>query len=223
MTGEKRRGTDLLEAGLDLLEWPGEREALRAYLNELEIWNERLGLVSVNGPDDLVVRHVLDSLAPWKVLAELGLAGWAGSAPGSLADLGSGAGFPGIPLALTFPHAVTTLVERMERRAGFLESTLLVLHRTDITVQQRTFEEVKDRFDVVTFRAFAPLDLKVVKKMKRLLNPGGVIAAYKGRREVIDGELGALGDSAAGVRVIPVTVPFLDEERHLVVLQAKNP
>jgi len=107
----------------------------------------------------------------------------------------------------------------MERRAGFLESTLLVLHRTDITVQQRTFEEVKDRFDVVTFRAFAPLEPKLVKKMKRLLNPGGCIAAYKGRREVIDGELAALGALAAGARVMPVKVPFLDEERHLVVLR----
>ena len=171
------RGTDLLDQGLDQLEWPGDRVALRAFLAEVEAWNERLGLVSVNGPDDLVVRHVLDSLAPWKWLAELGLSPFGGTPAKSLADLGSGAGFPGIPLALTFPRAVTTLVERMERRAGFLETTLIALHRTDVTVQQRTFEEVKDRFDLVTFRAVFPLEPKLVKKLLRLLNPGGVVVA----------------------------------------------
>jgi 16S rRNA (guanine527-N7)-methyltransferase len=207
-------GADKLDQGLNELKWPGDRAALRSYINELEIWNERLGLVSVNGPDDLVVRHVLDSLAPWSLLGELGL-----STPAkAMADLGSGAGFPGIPLALTFPRATTTLVERMERRAGFLESTLLALHRTDVTVQQRTFEEVKDRFDVVTFRAVFPLEPKLVKKLKRLLNPGGIVVAYKGRREVIDGELAALGALADGAKVLAVKVPFLDEERHLVVL-----
>jgi 16S rRNA (guanine527-N7)-methyltransferase len=58
-----------------------------------------------------------------------------------------------------------------------------------------------------------------VKKMKRLLNPGGHIAAYKGRREVIEAELAALGALAEGAQVLPLRVPFLDEERHLVLLR----
>jgi len=205
---------DLLIPGLDALGLagrPGLAEGLAAYRAELETWNERLGLVSLKDPSDLVVKHLLDSLAPWKHLEALGFS--------SLADLGSGAGFPGIPLALTFPLARTVLVERMERRAGFLESTLLALGRTDVTVLQRTFEEVKDGFDLVTFRAFTPLETKIVKKMRKILAPGGRIAAYKGRREVIDAELDALGPLAAGAEVIPLTVPFLEEERHLVVLK----
>jgi 16S rRNA (guanine527-N7)-methyltransferase len=185
-------------------------EGLAAYRAEIEIWNERLGLVSLKAPDDLVVKHLLDSLASWATLEAFGF--------GSQVDLGSGAGFPGIPLALTFPQATTVLVERMERRAGFLNATLGVLGRSDVTVLQRTFEEVKDKFDVVTFRAVFPLDAKLVKKMKRLLNPGGRIAAYKGRREVIDAELASLGAQADGAEVIPLKVPFLDEERHLVVI-----
>lgn len=198
--------------GLGLADRPDLVSDLRAYQAEIETWNERLGLVSLKGPDDLVVKHLLDSLAPWAVLNAWG--------PSSLVDLGSGAGFPGIPLALAFPQVRTVLVERMERRAGFLEATLGVLGRSNVAVHQRTFEEVKDRFDVVTFRAVFPLDIKLVKKMKRLLNPGGRIAAYKGRREVINAELATLGALADGAEVIPLTVPFLDEERHLVVLKA---
>jgi 16S rRNA (guanine527-N7)-methyltransferase len=205
---------DVLLAGLGALGLADRTdlvEGLGAYRAEVETWNERLGLVSLKGPDDLAVKHLLDSLAPWKILAGFGFS--------SLADLGSGAGFPGIPLALAFPSARTVLVERMERRAGFLESTLLALGRTDVTVLQRTFEEVKDQFDLVTFRAFTPLEPKVVKKMKRILAPGGRIAAYKGRREVIDAELATLGALADGAEVLPLTVPFLDEERHLVILR----
>lgn len=198
-------------AGLALGERPGLVAGLAAYQAEIEAWNERLGLVALKDDSDLVVKHLLDSLAPWSLLAEEPFA--------SMADLGSGAGFPGIPLALTFPKVRTVLVERMERRATFLEATLGVLERSDVEVLQRTFEEVKDHFDLVTFRAFTPLEPKIVKKMRKILAPGGRIAAYKGRREVVDAELAALGPLADGARVVPLRVPFLDEERHLVVLR----
>jgi len=204
---------DLLPRGLEALglsSRPGLLSALGAFRAQIEAWNEPLGLVSLKGPDDLVVKHLLDSLAPWSLLE--------GFAFHTLADLGSGAGFPGIPLALTFPSVETVLVERMERRAGFLEITLEHLKRTDVTVLQRTFEEVKAKFDLVTFRAFTPLEPKIVKKMLRLLNPGGRIAAYKGRRDVIDAELAGLSALDLQSEVIPLTVPFLDEERHLVVI-----
>jgi 16S rRNA (guanine527-N7)-methyltransferase len=198
----------LSELGLDR---PGLLDGLTAHGRAIETWNERLGLVSLHDPDELVTKHLLDSLAPIRVLEELGFA--------SFADLGSGAGFPGVPLALAFPQAHAVLVERMERRALFLETTLAELGRGDVTVLQRTFEEVKERFDLVTFRAVSALDLTLVKKLRRLLNPGGVIASYKGRREVVDAELASLGPLAEGARVVPVNVPFLDEERHLVILE----
>lgn len=203
----------LLEQGLAALGLSDRLDllsGLTVHAAAIEARNEALGLVSLQQPDDLVIKHLLDSVAPYQVLAGLGFA--------SLADLGSGAGFPGIPLALAFPRVHTVLVERMERRALFLEATLTELGRRDVTVLQRTFEEVKERFDLVTFRAVTPLEPKIVKKLKRLLNPGGCLAAYKGRRETIDAELASLGAQAAHARVVPITVPFLDEERHLVLL-----
>jgi len=208
--------TDKLTRGLEALglaDRPGLLEGLRAYRDEIETWNERLGLVSLKDPDDLVVKHFLDSLAPWALFETWGFS--------SLVDLGSGAGFPGIPLALAFPQARTWLVERMERRAGFLEITLEHLRLPQVAVVQKTFQEVKDKFDVVTFRAVTALEPKIVKKMLRLLNPGGRIAAYKGRRETIDAELVSL-DLGLTTEVMPVKVPFLDEERHLVILKARE-
>lgn len=196
---------------LGLTERPGLVDGLRKHKALIEAWNDRLGLVSLRESSDLVVKHYLDSLAPWKIFDRLGFR--------SMADLGSGAGFPGIPLALTFPGWKTTLIERMERRAGFLETSLLDLGRTDVVVLQRTFEEIKDRFDLVTFRAFTPLEVKIVKKMRRLLAPGGAIAAYKGRRDVIDNELAGLSGLGLQAEVCRLDVPFLEEERHLVILR----
>ena len=200
-------GQGLAALGLDS---PDLIDGLAAHAKAIEARNEALGLVSLQQPDDLVVKHLLDSLAPWKTLAELGFA--------SFADIGSGAGFPGIPLALAFPKVRATLVERMERRALFLESTLAELGRRDVEVFQRTFEEIKDRFDLVIFRAVTALEPKTIKKLLRLLTPDGHLAAYKGRREVIDSELASLGSLAGNACVVPVQVPFLAEERHLVIL-----
>jgi len=167
--------TDLLNQGLEALKLtdrPGLVAGLATYQHEIETWNERLGLVSLKDDSDLVVKHLLDSLTPWSILDGFGF--------GSLADLGSGAGFPGIPLALTFPAARTVLVERMERRAGFLESTLAALKRTDVVVLQRTFEEVKDSFDLVTFRAFTPLETKIVKKCAKSWHRAGGLPPTRG-------------------------------------------
>ena len=202
--------SELLREGLNILGLGSLADSLSIHARAIETWNDRLGLVSLRDPDELVTKHLLDSVAPVAILAERGFA--------SFADLGSGAGFPGIPLALAFPQARAMLIERMERRALFLETTLAELGRGDVQVAQRTFEEVRERFDLVTFRAVAALDPSLVKKMRRLLSPGGVIAAYKGRREVVDAELASLGSLAEGAQVIPVRVPFLDEERHLVIL-----
>jgi len=203
----------LLEQGLDrlgLLDRPGLVDALNKFRIEIETWNDRLGLVSLRSSRDLPVKHLLDSLAPWRHLEALGKQRWA--------DLGSGAGFPGLPLALVFPQWELTLVERMERRADFLKSTLAVLGRTDVRVVQKTFEEVKERFEAVTFRAFTPLEVKGTKKLLRLLEPQGYLAAYKGRREVIDQELGTIAPLKIPAQTHRLEVPFLDEERHLVVL-----
>lgn len=183
---------------------------LETFLQEVAQWNDRFGLVSYRSLEELTVKHVLDSLAPWKILESLG--------SGSQADIGSGAGFPGIPLALTFPRRKTVLVERSGKRCTFLESTLAVLERPDVSVLSKPFEEVKERFDLLTFRAFSALEPELIKVLKRLAAPGAVLAAYKGRRETFEPEVEKIRPLVTSVRVEPVTVPYLNEERHVVLL-----
>jgi 16S rRNA (guanine527-N7)-methyltransferase len=203
----------ILEAGLDALALGGDGRAagiLARYLEEIAFWNPRYRLVAAEG-DDLVVKHVLDSLAGLDAIRSLG--------PESLADLGSGAGLPGIPLAVCLEDVAVTLVERSGRRAGFLRNAALVLGLRNVRVIEAAMEDVKERFDVLAFRAFAPLDAPLIDRMAALLNPGGTIAAYKGRRSALDAELSAAAQSLEEAKVLELSVPFLPEERHLALLR----
>ncbi|MDR1412191.1 MAG: class I SAM-dependent methyltransferase, partial [Spirochaetaceae bacterium] len=98
---------------------------LEKYIAEIELFNGAYGLVSAGSREELVTRHILDSLAPLGIIART----LAGAESPAIADAGSGAGFPGIPLAacLAPARASMTLIDRMGRRAGFLRNTLAIL------------------------------------------------------------------------------------------------
>ncbi|MBF9018510.1 MULTISPECIES: 16S rRNA (guanine(527)-N(7))-methyltransferase RsmG [unclassified Oceanispirochaeta] len=186
-------------------------ELLEKYIKELELWNPRYGLVNAEG-DDLVVRHILDSLAGVKTMQ--------GLAPSVVADIGSGAGLPGIPLAIMLPHIRFHLVERSGKRTGFLRNIILTLGLTNVSVLEETMEKLTDRYEVVTFRAFSPFQNDLMKHLKKILcEDKGTVLAYKGRRELIDKELNSLDeDPVRETSIVNVDVPFLDEERHLVIM-----
>jgi 16S rRNA (guanine527-N7)-methyltransferase len=207
---------------------------LEQYLAEIELFNPAYGLVSIKNRRDLVVRHILDSLAALGALPEGGAR--------RIADAGSGAGLPGIPLAICLPQARFTLIERMGRRAGFLRNTIAALALPNAAVEETEMEKAAPgRFDLVVFRAFRPLEPPVLKGLLRLLAEGGVLAAWKGRRSALEEELGkletagllssradpsAFSPPAAGGlpwEVLPVKVPFLEEERHLVLISGSSP
>jgi 16S rRNA (guanine527-N7)-methyltransferase len=222
----------LLEAGLDrILETaaPGRPspaiekqrgpvlELLSRYIAEIELFNSAYGLVKVKDQEELVARHILDSLAPLGIL--LGLL--KNAAAPRIADVGSGAGLPGIPLAIAMPEARFTLIERMGRRAGFLRNAQAALSLSNVEVEEAEAEKAAPgRFDLVVFRAFRPLEPALVKSLLRLCVRGGGLAAYKGRRDTIDTELKTAG-SAVICHVLPCPVPFLDEERHMVIIKER--
>jgi 16S rRNA (guanine527-N7)-methyltransferase len=108
----------------------------------------------------------------------------------------------------------------MGRRAGFLRSTLAALALTNAETEEGEMERAAPgRFALITFRAFRPLEPAILKGLFRLLAPGGVLAAYKGRREKIDAEMNAVEKTTGGWEALPCPVPFLDEERHLVLIR----
>lgn len=200
---------------------------LERYIKEIELFNSAYGLVGAGSTEELIIRHILDSLAP------LGLISWllaekvADNNVPQIADAGSGAGLPGIPLAIALPDCNFTLIERMGRRAGFLCSTKAVLSAysshglSNITVEEKELEKITEgRFNLVTFRAFKPLEPKLLKTLRKTLKPGGVIAAYKGKRKKIEQEMSELKIPALSCKweAIPYSVPFLDEERHLLIV-----
>jgi 16S rRNA (guanine527-N7)-methyltransferase len=188
---------------------------LTSYINEIELFNGAYGLVGAANTEDLVIRHILDSLAPLGIILRL-------LEPGEtekpqIADAGSGAGLPGIPLALALPGFDFTLIERMGRRAGFLWNTKASLGISNIAVEEGELEKTApERFHLVTFRAFKPLEPKLLKTLFKVCVKGGVIAAYKGRREKMEREM---EHQDCDWEAIPYKVPFLDEERHLLVIK----
>lgn len=198
-------------------------ERLERYIAEIEFFNPAYGLVGAADRDELVTKHILDSLAPLPVLLRV-LEERSGSGRPKIVDVGSGAGLPGIPLAIVLESLYVTLLERMGRRVGFLESATAALGLKNVAVEQLDAERAEGgRFDLVVFRAFRPLEPPMVKTLFRLLAPGGRLGAYKGRREKVAEEMGALAGLVGEWSDAAVSVPFLDEERRIVVIAPPSP
>ena len=192
--------------------------SLELYIKEIELFNPAYGLVGTTDRNELIIKHILDSLAPLGLIKRLLKIPF-----GTIADAGSGAGLPGIPLAITMPDCEFTLIERSGRRANFLRDTLAATGLGNIIVEESEMEKVKPgRFDVVVFRALKTLDSKILRKLSRLCREKGILAAYKGRREKIINEMELLEKTLPGLaghwKFIPCPVPMLDEERHLVTV-----
>jgi 16S rRNA (guanine527-N7)-methyltransferase len=198
---------------------------LSGYIAEIGLFNPACGLVGTQDTRELIVRHILDSLAPLGIIKRLlenraPRAAEAGNDGGRVADVGSGAGLPGIPLAIALPAANFSLIERMGRRAGFLRNVQAALGLSNAAVEETDMEKaLPGRFSVVVFRAFRPLEPAVLKGLFRLCAEGGILAAYKGRREKIEKEMAEIENLTGGWEAIPCPVPLLNEERHLLLIR----
>jgi 16S rRNA (guanine527-N7)-methyltransferase len=143
----------------------------RAYAALLVRDGDMLGLLGPREMPKLWTRHILNSA----VVAEL-------VAPGeSVADVGSGAGLPGIPMAIAQPEAHFTLIEPMERRSDWLLETVQVIGLKNVTVKRARAEEIGDVFDVVTARAVSALP-KLLRLCVPMTRNGGRILALKGSK-----------------------------------------
>ena len=206
-------------------------ERCSSYLEEISLFNGVFALVSADcstakGREETAVRHILDSLSPWRELAQMIVACNPGrdfvSNPLSICDAGSGAGLPGIPLALAFPQIRFTLVERMQKRAAFLQNCVVSLSLDNVLVANREIERLRSgAFDVIVLRAFRPLyGDKILSTFFRILRPPGgsstaFVAAYKGKRSSFADEERRMREEgfSGKIETRDVAVPFLDEER----------
>jgi len=208
----------VLREGVALLGIPDPARVvakLEAYTAEVERANPRLGLVKYGDMRELVVKHVLDSLSAWTTLRDA-----AGPGPSSVLDVGSGAGLPGIPLAIALPGQSYVLLERMARRAAFLKACVILLGLPNATVMQADLADCAGDFDVVTCRAFAPLE-RLVEDLGRSSVRWRRIVAYKGREARVNEEIEAvrrLSGARIDSEVAEIESPFLGEERRVVIL-----
>ena len=242
----------LIELGISGSEAAQYGEKLLAYVKELQLFNSAYDLTAAKTEDDMIVRHVLDSLSARselfklkeRILKSRGDATDANArpdvnpanktndtagAPFVIADIGSGGGLPGIPLAITMPDTHFVLAERMSKRCAFLENCAAILGLKNVRVQNIEAERIEpNSFDIAVFRAFRPLDNKMLKVLLRTLKNGGVLAAYKAKRSKIEEEAanalsvlncGLAAAGARGIEIVPLHVPFLeDRERHLLII-----
>ena len=199
-----------LEAGLRAL---GLDVALATplldYVALLVRWNATYNLTAIRDPREMIAKHLLDSLAMHPYVDGIG----------RLADLGTGAGLPGIPLAIAKPGLQVSLVESNGKKVRFMREAIRKLGLTNAEAVESRIEafDAPGRFDAITARALATLPL-ILESGGHLLRPGGVLLAMKG--VVPSEEIAALPPGWRVRELHPMRVPGLDAERHLVVVAA---
>jgi 16S rRNA (guanine527-N7)-methyltransferase len=195
----------IADLGLTLPQSTTER--LLDYLALLAKWNRVYNLTAIREERKWISHHLLDSLA---VVPHL--------PAGELVDVGSGAGLPGIPIAFACPDRQVTLLDSNRKKGAFLtqSSTELALANVKVVIERAESYRPATTFDVVISRAFSSI-AEFIRLAGHLCKPGGVLAAMKGARP--DAEIALLPEAWRAERIIPLHVPQLDAERHLVMLR----
>ena len=195
-----------------------------AHIRELLIWNRKTNLTAITLPLEVAIKHVVDSLA---------IARWI-HPEASVLDIGSGGGFPGIPLKILMPSLSVTLIDSSRKKNSFQRHVIRTLGLVDIAARQtrvEAFSAIPDclnAFSVIICRAFTDL-AHFVEMAMPLLAPAGMMIAMKGRissEELADvsnviSRLSQVG-TVLHSQTISYNLPFLGAERCLYILTAKN-
>ena len=184
---------------------------MQRLLDELGKWNQAYNLTAMNSREEWVTHHLLDSLSVAPLLS--------GS---RIADVGTGAGFPGLPLAILYPERAFALIDSNGKKIRFVQHAVRTLGLTNVTPQQARAEALTpgSPFDTVVARAFAAMP-ELAQAVRSLCGPQTRVLAMKGRRP--DQELAALDPRSWHVEaVLRIEVPGLDAERQVVTLRALN-
>ena len=205
---ESRLTTQLLR-GCDDLELPlasGQQRHLMEYLALLAKWNQAYNLTAIRDQESMVTRHLLDSLAIAPFVTGQ-----------RLIDVGTGAGLPGVPLAILFPDREIHLLDSNGKKTRFLFQVKTALGLDNIVVHHARVESfhAAEPYDAVLSRAFASLQ-DMVHGCRHLLAPGGSFLAMKGALPAE--ELTSVSPEYPERAVHPLCVPGLHEQRHLVVI-----
>ena len=202
---DRRLEKGVVELGLSL--GREGRSKLLQYLALLEKWNQVYNLTAIRGREKMVSGHLLDCLAVIPYLTGT-----------RLLDIGSGAGFPGIPVAVARPDIQVVLLDSNHKKAAFLRQAVTELQLKNATVVCERVEvwRAAEKFDCIISRAFAEI-AEFIALTKHLLAPGGVLAAMKGVYPFE--EIERLPPDFRLRQVHAFAVPGLEAERHLVLIE----
>lgn len=198
---------------------PRQVAALLTYERELMEWNRRFNLTALRDEQSVRTKHYLDSFSC--VLA------WKGSPPSRLIDVGTGAGFPGIPLKILYPGMCLTLVESVGKKALFCQHIVSVLGLERVDVIQARAEEVgqnplhRENYDWAVARAVAKLDV-LSEYLLPLVKVGGMMLAQKGESGPAEAQAAEVSMRMLGGRlknIIQVNLPGVVDDRFLVLVE----
>jgi len=203
---------------------PAQLAAFQTYADELREWNEKFNLTAIKDPEGIQIKHFLDSLSILKVLPSSSVAR---SGPSSFVDVGTGAGFPGLPLKIVYPDIQLTLVEATGKKVKFCEHVIAKLNLQGVTVIKARVEEIghnpahRERYDWVVARAVAEMST-LAEYLLPLVKRGGRAIAQKGsgapgETQTATGAVKRLGGELE--RLVPVELPGIAETRYLVVFK----
>lgn len=208
-----------VEAGLELS--PKQLEQFNKYFEMLIETNKVMNLTAITEPEEVAVKHMVDSLLAFDNSFN----------NKTLADVGTGAGFPGIPLKIYCPSLKVTLIDSLGKRLKFLENVISELGLTDITCEHARAEDAgknkkfREKYDIATARAVARLSV-LSEYCLPLVKPGGMFIALKGSKyaeEISEGEqaLKILGGKL--ISSDEVKLPGLDDGRAIVKIKKIKP
>jgi 16S rRNA (guanine527-N7)-methyltransferase len=201
------QGAATLRCGLP----EGGAAKLAEYVALLAKWNAKINLTAIRDPAQMVTHHVLDCLTVVPEIAKL-----TQGKPVTVADVGTGAGLPGLVIALAQPQMHVTCIDTVEKKIAFVQQAIGTLGLKNAKAVASRTENLQEQFDVVTCRAFASL-AEVIQLAGHLLDQDGFLLAMKGPK--VQEEAAALPVGWQYLGAIKLAVPGLNEERHLAVVR----
>jgi len=186
------------------------------YISELQKWNRKINLTAITDDREIIIKHFLDSFS-YKD-------GFARRSGMSLLDMGSGAGFPALPLKIVMPGLVITLVESVQKKTAFLRHMIRTLKLSGAEVWDKRLgdlpESAHQRYDIVTARAFASIEAALAEG-RRFLKQDGVMVLSRGPEERVDDRALDADGMTVSAR-IDIVLPLSDHRRALWVFRRKG-